>query len=174
MPSNPSSFPYIDGRRWNYTFSDDQCKLGEFRVPDKDVLAACPNYDQWRYGIAGNLPPYVAKGLARHHGGVRRFPSVHVTWVQGTLDICNEDGTCGTKVCAGGGLDKACAAMLQGPMRLWRGRQYKAALDAYYVSPTHQLLELPGVGHDAYQVARAKPFLDAAFNDWTRSQTETQ
>ena len=59
-----------------------------------------------------------------------------------------------------------CAAMLQGPMRLWRGRQYKAALDAYFGSPTHELLELPGVPHDAYEVARAPGFLAAAFEGW--------
>ena len=56
--------------------------------------------------------------------------------------------------------------MLQGPMRLWRGRQYKASLDDYYAGPTHALLELPGVPHDAYAVARAPGFLAAAFDGW--------
>jgi hypothetical protein len=164
FPSNPSSFPYLDARRWSYTFTDDQCKLGELRVPDMNAIALCPNYDQWRYGIAGTQPPYVKAGLAR--GGAPRFPSVSVTFVQGSQDICNEDGTCGTEVCPSGGLDRSCAAMLQGPMRLWRGRQYKAALDAYYSNPTHRVLELSEVGHDAYQVARAPGFLEAAFSDW--------
>ena len=30
-------------------------------------------------------------------------------------------------------------------MRLWRGQQYKASLDAFYSQPTHRLLVLPGV-----------------------------
>ena len=130
------------------------------------MLAECPEFDEWRYGIGGRLPPYVAAGLARPNGGVGRFPSMPVTWVQGVLDICNEDGTCGTERCPSGGLDRGCAAMLQGPMRLWRGRQYKAALDAYFASPTHHLLELADVGHDAYEVARAPRFLEAAFDGW--------
>ena len=126
LPSNPSSFPYIDDRRWNYTLSAaGVCELGELRVPSEDEVAACPEFDQWRYGIGGSLPPYVAAGLERPKGGVRRFPSMPVTYVQGTLDICNEDGTCATEECPSGGLDRGCAAMFQGPMRLWRGRQCK-------------------------------------------------
>ena len=96
MPSNPSSFPYLDDRRYNYTFVDGRCELGELRVPDADAIAACPGFDQWRYGIGGLLPPYVEEGLARPDGGVRRFPAMAVTYVQGAADVCNEDGACGT------------------------------------------------------------------------------
>ena len=161
LPSNPSSFPYVNDRRWNYTLIDGQCVLGELAVPDAGVVAACPEYDAWRYGIADSLPPYVQQGL-----DLQRFPSMPVVWVQGELDVCNEDGTCGTEECPSGGLDRGCAAMLQGPMRLWRGRQYMAALGATLPSLQHRLLELPGVGHDAYEVARSPPFLDAAFSGW--------
>jgi hypothetical protein len=161
MPSNPSSFPYIDARRWNYTLVGGQCQLGELRELQPEEIAACPSFDLWRYGIAGLLPPYVAEGL-----DVARFPSMSVIYVQGDRDVCNEDGTCATEACASGGLDRGCEAMLQGPMRLWRGRQYKAALDAFYSEPTHTLLELPDVGHDAYEVARAPGFLEAAFSGW--------
>lgn len=131
FPSNPSSFPYLDSRRYNYTFvsptaaaadnatgaADGECVLGELRALDPHQLAACPDYDQWRYGIAGLLPPYVAAGLAREDGGVRRFPTMPVTYLQGDRDVCNEDGSCGTEPCASGGLDRGCEAMLQGPMR---------------------------------------------------------
>ena len=63
--------------------------------------------------------------------------------------------------------------MQQGPMRLWRGQQYKASLDAFYSQPTHRLLVLPGVGHDAYEVARDPSFLDAAFNGWQALANES-
>ena len=58
-------------------------------------------------------------------------------------------------------------------MRLWRGQQYKASLDAFYSQPTHRLLVLPGVGHDAYEVARDPSFLDAAFNGWQALANES-
>ena len=80
FPSNPSSFPYLDSRRWNYTFPDERCTLGEFRELDDEQLRACPGADQWRYGVAGLLPPYVVAGL-----DLARFPTLAVTYLQGTL-----------------------------------------------------------------------------------------
>jgi hypothetical protein len=162
LPSNPSSFPYLDARRWNYTFVDGQCELGELRPLDGDQLAACPNANRWRYGIEELLPPYVSVGL-----DVGRFSSMDVVYVQGDADICNENGSCGTEQCPSGGLDRSCAAMLQGPMRLWRGQQYYSYLMSFFGQPiAPRLLELPDVGHDAYEVARSPDFLAAAFEGW--------
>lgn len=169
LPSNPSSFPYPDARRWNYTYVDGECQLGELRVPDAGTVESCPDYDSWRYGISDLLPPYVSEGL-----DLERFPSVAVTYLQGSRDVCNEDGTCGTEACPSGGLDRSCEAMQQGPMRLWRGQQYKAALDSFYSKPTHRLLVLSGVGHDAYEVARDPSFLEAAFEGWELRQIPRQ
>lgn len=166
--SNPSSFPYPSALRYNYSFSGDTCKLGELALPDAATVEACPDYNNWIYGLGSGQPPYVAEGLAR--GGVERLPSVDVTYLQGSEDTCNEDGTCGTEPCRSGGLDRTCSGMLQGPMRLWRGVQYKAALEAHYGRPVHALLELPGVGHDAYQVVRSPHFIAAAFGGWGASR----
>jgi len=163
--SNPSSFPYPSPLRYNYSFSGDTCQRGELVLPD---VEACPDYNNWIYGLGGTLPPYIEEGLKR--GGVMRLPSVDVTYLQGSEDTCNEDGTCGTEPCASGGLDRTCSGMLQGPMRLWRGVQYKAALEAHYGRPVHTLLELPGVGHDAYQVVRSPDFIAAAFDGWDASR----
>lgn len=164
LSSNPSSFPYPSPLRHSYTFTEDTCELGELKEPDADVIAECPGYDSWLYGISGTVPPYVEAGLRQ--GGAERLPSVAVTYLQGAEDVCNEDGTCGTRNCTSGGLDRGCEAMLQGPMRLWRGVQYKGALDAHYGRSVHTLLEMEGVGHDAYQVVRSPDFIAAAFDGW--------
>lgn len=55
---NPSSFTYLDNRRWG---------------PGRQLLAPpaldrhiadCPEYDDWHYGLTGPLTPYVAAGDA--------------------------------------------------------------------------------------------------------------
>lgn len=162
LTSNPSSFPFPSGLRFPYESIEGRCELGPLAPPDASVVEACPDYNSWRYGLDGDKPPYVAEGLAR--GGAARLPSVDVTYLQGTKDVCNEDGTCAAPVCPSGGLDRSCAAMLQGPERLWRGRRYKAALDAHYGRPVNALVEMPGVAHDAFEVVRSPEFLAAAFD----------
>ena len=49
-------------------------------------------------------------------------------------------------------MDIRCPALLQGPNRYVRARQYIQYLQQYYNQPIHQFYTIPNAGHDASQI----------------------
>lgn len=123
--ANPSSYVY---------FSPERPAGDGFAAPD---AAACPAYDQWKYGMT-DLPPYVAgEGAAALEAAYAARDVVYL--LGGADDNPNHSA-----------LDKTCMAEAEGPDRYARGLAYFRYLQRRRPTDlTHRLLRAPGVGHDA-------------------------
>ena len=130
--ANPSSYVYLDGRRYHPATRD-------LRSLSSAERSACPRFDTYRHGLAGT-DPY---GQAIVPSAVRaRFAAGTVTYLLGSLDTDRTDPQ----------LDTSCAAGWQGRDRLERGRLYQRSLRLIYgmsIEARHRFVTVAGVGHDA-------------------------
>ena len=186
--ANPSSYTYLDNRRYKYTCGNCACDSRNCTC-DKDctrppyntlsvprqafVGSSWPcyqwNYDRWPYGIGsfsnkyGYRIPYALRdGFLGVERAFRIYRKLHVVYLVGQNDTCNDglpvcDESCwkredydeGEWPCFRNSMDTRCPALLQGPCRRTRGRQYMKYLETLYGQPTHALFEVEGVGHNA-------------------------
>ncbi|MHC8413185.1 alpha/beta hydrolase [Pseudomonas sp. Hz4] len=117
--ANSSSYAYFDERR-----------------PMAFSHAGCPNFNRWKYGLAG-LPTY-ADGQTPAQLK-ENYVKRDVVYLLGQQDIDSKHPA----------LDKSCEAQSQGANRLVRGRNYFAYLKRLHPQGmSQQLIEVPGVGHD--------------------------
>jgi len=121
--ANPSSYVYFDELR--------PARNDLFYPVDR---AACHDFNAWKYGTE-HLPRYAGDTDARTLEC--RYIGQHVTYLLGTLD--NDP--------AHPALDRSCAAMLQGPHRLARGRAYHAYLRSRHPQLQQALHEVHGAAH---------------------------
>jgi len=180
--ANPSSYTYLDDRRWKYSCGDCQCTsmnctcdkdctkppFHQLGIPKRSLASStfpCYqwDYDRWPYGIGSfynkqrHIVPYAIRdGVLGVERAVRVYPKLHVVYLVGQNDTCNDglpvcDESCWQREndCFRNQMDTRCPAMLQGPCRRTRGYQYMKHLQDLYGEPTHQLKEVPGVGHNA-------------------------
>ena len=132
--ANPSSFAYLDPRRW---------VEGALRPLTPAERAQCPMYDSWHFGIGDGLPPFCRGTGVRN--ATAAFPTRDVRYLQGNNDTCNEALVPG---CHSHGLETTCMDMLQGRFRRERGLRYYRYLREFFGGPTHRLYLVPDVGHD--------------------------
>ncbi len=97
--------------------------------------AACPERNQWRYGFE-DPPPYV--GGMRSGVLEQRYRGLDVVYLLGGADDRTDDPS----------LDVSCAALVQGPNRLARGKAFVRYLARRAGAPIHHLAIVPDVGHD--------------------------
>jgi pimeloyl-ACP methyl ester carboxylesterase len=117
--ANPSSYGYFSAQR-----------------PETVDPKVCPGFDNWKYGM-NKLPTYASKQTADQIE--KTYVSREVTYLLGQLDIDPNHPA----------LDKSCAAEAQGAYRLIRGRNFFNYLQQRHPEGLkHQLVEVPGVGHD--------------------------
>lgn len=135
--ANPSSYLYMDDRRPHGS------PMERVARPSRRDRKHCPGYDDYKYGL-GNLNAY-----QRDRGGAEalraRYASRQVTYLLGQDDR-DTDGEL---------LDRSCAAELQGLHRLERGISYFDYLGVRYgrrVYDKHNLVVIPGVGHDRVEL----------------------
>lgn len=119
--------------------------------------AACPQYNNWKYGFAGNLPPYVAAALA---GGVpaieHRYAERGVAYLVGGADDNPNHKF----------LDKSCSGEAQGPTRLARSQYFYAAIRQRDGAALRQTLRIvPGAAHNATKVLGSPCGRAALFDD---------
>ena len=129
--ANPRSFCFLDDRRF---------VNGTFRVPPVDLVAACPDYNAWEWGLdntANRLPtPYKDRAIVAAGGTdavVQRYQTRQVVCLAGELDL-DESGNC--------------RAMFQGKSRRERSQHFMASLRYIYGRPAHHRLVVHGVHHD--------------------------
>jgi pimeloyl-ACP methyl ester carboxylesterase len=142
--ANPSSYLYFDGRR------PDDTGLRELSL---DQLAACPDYDQYKYGLQNRhafLAALDESTLKQQYAGS------DVRYLLGERDTSTTSSS----------LDTGCEAGLQGAHRLQRGQRYVNHLgDALgtAVYQRHQLRLVPDVGHDGRGMLTAAAGREALF-----------
>jgi hypothetical protein len=119
--------------------------------------AACPQYNNWKYGFAGDLPPYVAAAVAPGVPAIEhRYAARDVTYLVG-----DDDDNPNHKF-----LDKSCGAEAQGPTRLARSRDFYAVLRQRDGASLNQILTIvPGAAHNAAKVLGSPCGRSALFDD---------
>lgn len=65
--------------------------------------------------------------------------------------------------CFRNSMDTRCPAMLEGPYRRSRGIQYMKYLETFYNKPTHKLIIVPDMGHNATGMFGSDMGLDVIF-----------
>jgi pimeloyl-ACP methyl ester carboxylesterase len=138
--ANPSSYLYLDGSRPGFG------KAGGFAPPPAGVVANCPDYNHYKYGLE-RPNPYVARiGADRIR---EQYRDREVIYLLGAED--NDSG--------GETLDASCAAMMQGKTRLDRGRAFAEHLARVYgeeVRRRHILEIVPRLGHQGARILRSR------------------
>jgi hypothetical protein len=142
--ANPSSYLYLDARR----FSGDT-----FAVPSMEQVAACPDYDTYKYGMNGLYAYLNAVGPETLRA---QYEAREVTYLLGELDTDADDPS----------LDTRCAAELQGRHRFERGQRYHASLGHVYgswVYARHTLTSVPDAGHGVRAMFTSAEGIEALF-----------
>ena len=133
--ANPSSYAY---------FSDQR--------PQPEVAAACPRYNDWKYGMGGR-PDYLAKPTPAELETA--YVARQVIYLLGTKDTNPNHPA----------LDRSCMAEAQGPYRYARGHSYAATMAARDGgTPNHHLFDVEGVGHDGDKMLTSACGLKALFD----------
>lgn len=128
--ANPSSYLYLDGRRYHAGV------LGPLTAGE---VAACPGYDNYKYGL---VSPYVYLRDNNAAAIPERYRARNVVYLLGDADTSTTDAS----------LDKSCEGEWQGSQRLERGTlfyQYLANVYGSTVYSTHSKVVVAGIGHDA-------------------------
>lgn len=137
--SSPSSYLYFDARR---------PVAGGFA---QTVVGDCPGVDRYRYGLQA-LPDYLDPGLDSRRL-FQRYARRNIIYLVGALDNDPSHPW----------LDRSCAALAQGDSRLRRQRNYLAyerqLSRDWHLPLTRKHGEIPGAGHDAKTLYRAKEAL---------------
>jgi pimeloyl-ACP methyl ester carboxylesterase len=133
-----------------------------FGVERPEPITGCPDFNRWKYGFAGDLPPYVL-GVAGPGTSTleRRYGGRAVVYLVGADDTNPNHRF----------LDKSCAGEAQGPTRLARTQAFFAILrqrDGDILK--HRMWVVAGAAHNAAKVfgspcGRAVLFGDAGCPD---------
>ena len=114
--------------------------------------AACPGWNDWKYGLAGGLPPYVTEDAAALEA---RYAGREIVYLLGLEDTDPQQRD----------LDRSCAGLAEGPNRLARGRGFLAHLLARHGPlPGQTLHEVPGVAHQGARMLTSACGLAALFD----------
>jgi hypothetical protein len=200
--ANPSSYTYLDNRRFEYSCGDCKCntknctcdesctqpsnKLSKPRSADAGTKFPCYqwNYNRWPYGLGSfsdkkgrNIPYALRDGVLGPERALRVYRKLHVVYMVGQNDTWNDglatcDASCWKREnylehewpCFRNSIDSRCPAMLQGPCRRTRGRNYMKYLENLYGEATHTLHEIPGMGHNATAMFSSEVGLRELFN----------
>jgi len=117
--ANPSSYLWFTAER-----------------PQPDSSGSCPDANRWKYGLDGDVPPYVTQDAAALE---RRYVQRDVVYLLGGADTDPHHPA----------LDVSCAGEAQGAFRYVRGLNYFHMLQSLDGDQLrHRVLTVDGVGHD--------------------------
>ncbi len=137
--ANPSSYVYLDERRWDGRTKNPVCTLnGERYVFSTPEAADCGNYNEYRYGPEDlDEDHYMAAvSLERWRTNYR---GREVTYLMGDEDV--------SQTAEPTNLDTTCRAQFQGMCRYDRGVIYQAYMDTFWTPHSHDFVRVRGVGH---------------------------
>lgn len=160
--SNPSSYAYLDGRR----FVD-----GRFETPSAGKIASCPSYNEWEWGLEPGgrmLAPYKDRAIQNIGGATKlaeRFATRDVVYLSGGQDRCNVTGLDRTGWCYSHGLETTCGDMMEGRQRLERSMWYYHSLTEFFGRHVHCHAIVEGVGHDHSLMWESSIGLSALFGN---------
>ncbi|MGS0896631.1 alpha/beta hydrolase [Burkholderia stagnalis] len=139
--SSPSSYAYFDAER-----------PGADGRPGPFDAAACPGYNDWKYGM-DHRPPYLADRTPVRLEAA--YVARRVTYLVGGKDDDPRQKA----------LDRSCPAEAQGPQRVARGEAYFQYLQGRHPHGLNQSLHIvPGVGHNGERMLTSVCALAAMYD----------
>jgi hypothetical protein len=157
---------YIVGSPSSYAYFSNERPRSDGAFAAFDGAPACPEYNRWKYGFAGDLPPYVAAAAAPGVAALeRRFAERDIVYLVGANDNDPNHRV----------LDKSCAGEAQGPNRLARTQFYFADLkrrDGDVLK--HRMSVVDAAAHNEARVFGSRCGRAALFGDARCPDTETQ
>jgi pimeloyl-ACP methyl ester carboxylesterase len=150
---------FIVGSPSSYVYFDDERPLPGGGFGPLPGAAACPDYNRWKYGFAGGLPPY-AQAAARQGTLAleRSYVARDIVYLVGANDTDPNHRL----------LDKSCAGEAEGPTRFTRMEFFVAALKqrdtAAFRQPVHVI---DGAAHNEAKVFGSPCGRAALFGDAT-------
>lgn len=136
VPANPSTWLYLGPERWT---------ADGWAVPD---TAACPDYDDWHYGLRDRNPYASTVPADTLRARLRRRD---VRMLAGDADRGSAN------------LDQSCGANLQGAFRRERAQRLHGFMDALWAPHRHTLTVIPDVGHSSSGMFTSSPGLAEIF-----------
>jgi hypothetical protein len=110
---------YVVGSPSSYAYFNDDRPQADGSFGTFAGAATCPAFNRWKYGFAGNLPPYVAAVAAPGVSALeRRYAVRDIVYLVGANDTDPDHPF----------LDKSCAAEAQGANRLARMQFFLAEM----------------------------------------------
>ena len=157
--TTPIHLRFIVGSPSSYAYFGDERPLPDGSFAVFADASACPDFNRWKYGLAGDLPPYIAAAAAAlsAQGLEWRYAARDIVYLVGSNDTDPNHRF----------LDKSCAGEAQGPNRLSRMQSFFAALKLREGSALkHRMWVIDGPAHNEARVlgspcGRAVLFSDA-------------
>lgn len=118
VTANPSSYLY----------------LNSYRPVENSHLELCPEFNDYKYGL-NNRNEYLS--ALSDEQICQQYASRRVTYLLGSADIHQDQD-----------LEINCAANAQGTNRFQRGYFYHSFIKTFLPSARHDMVVVPGVGHD--------------------------
>lgn len=135
---------YVVGSPNTYVYFGDERPLPDGGFGPFPGAADCPDYNRWKYGLAGGLPPYVLGAAGQGISALeRRYVARDVVYLAGGDDTNPNHRL----------LDKSCAGAAQGPTRLARMQAFVADMKRRDGEAFRQpMWVIPGVAHNEARV----------------------
>jgi hypothetical protein len=169
IPANPRCFAYLDERRF---VRDNSSGKTLFQRPNDDVIASCPDYNEWIWGLeeGGDIAvPYKDQAMAKA-GGPQAMAHRYVTrrrliYIAGGEDLEIFDDDCGS--------------VFQGQTRLERSHAYIMSLLRVFPqemkrSKKHTRLVVPGVPHDHMLMFQSPEGQEALFGEQNDTEEKAE
>jgi pimeloyl-ACP methyl ester carboxylesterase len=136
VTANPSSYLY----------------LNSYRPIGKNLWESCPGYNDYKYGLErrNEYCSVLNDEQIRQH-----YINRQVTYLLGSADTDQDQD-----------LEMDCAANVQGGTRFQRGRFYYSSIRTFFPSAQHDMVIVPGVGHDHDAMFNSTQGKTAIFRKW--------
>jgi hypothetical protein len=130
---------YIIGSPGTYAYFGEERPLPDGRFGAFVDAGSCPEYNRWKFGFAGGLPPYVATAASAGVEALeRRYVARDIVYIVG-----GDDNDPNHRV-----LNKSCAGEAQGPHRLARMRLFFADMRQRDPGVKHPMWVVDGAAHN--------------------------
>jgi pimeloyl-ACP methyl ester carboxylesterase len=136
VTANPSSYLY----------------LNPYRPTGENLRESCPGYNDYKYGLE-RRNEYCS--VLNDEQIRQQYISRRVTYLLGSADVDQDQD-----------LEMDCAANAQGRTRFQRGRLYYSTIRTFFPSAQHDMVIVPGVGHDHDAMFNSTQGKTAIFRDW--------
>ena len=154
---------YIIGSAGTYAYFGDERPLPDGGFGAFAGAAACPEYNRWKFGFAGGLPPYVATAASAGVAALEhRYVARDIVYLVG-----GDDSDPNHRV-----LNKSCAGEAQGPHRLARMRSFVADMQRRDPDVKHPMRIIDGAAHNEAAVFGSTCGRAALFGDANCSAQE--